>query len=524
MLSISVPMKGVGKGEYYLRLAQEDYYFNKGEPLGQWYGKGALKLGLTGRVEPDAFRQLLAGFSPDGQMKLVQNAGDQDRQSGWDLTFSVPKSVSVLWAHAPVETQKKLESLVEKALHAALDFLQREAATTRRGKNGQFLERAEFLFATFRHSTSREMEPQLHFHTVLINTCVREDGSTGTVWSSDFFKVKKEAGAVFTKALARLLEQELHLTIEPEKAGFHVQGVPRALCEEFSTRSKQIKEYLAEHGESGAIAAKEAALATRRQKESVSSHQLFEHWRQTGERFGWNTTQVQELLRKAEAIHQQKAKHQKAKSPDRTQRSTSSNFESQAKEKGAAEKAHESNKQETSAFKSEKTENVIPLRKPGKTRKSHITEAGWKKRRAKRTKRTRRASRRERRARWVDDESSQYDSRGHREKRRHLARIEWTHIFPNAPKWNPAHQWKVPYIAMGRKPRPRWAKIHWKKTFMGIEVRLQQRRLFRNAPEWSFAKNWALPALRVGSETPTIKPKQEASYQQKQKKRLSHSH
>ena len=95
MLSISPPMKGAGKGNYYTGLAQEDYYTKGGEPLGEWYGEGAEQLGLNGKVKDIELRLALEGFSPTGE-KLVQNAGDKDRQSGWDLTFSAPKSVSIL--------------------------------------------------------------------------------------------------------------------------------------------------------------------------------------------------------------------------------------------------------------------------------------------------------------------------------------------------------------------------------------------------------------------------------------------
>ena len=98
MLSISKPMHGAGQGNYYLGLAREDYYLSGGEPPGLWHGEGASRLGLSGVVEPEKFRNLLNGFSPDRLHPLAQNAGRNDRQSGWDLTFSAPKSVSVLWA------------------------------------------------------------------------------------------------------------------------------------------------------------------------------------------------------------------------------------------------------------------------------------------------------------------------------------------------------------------------------------------------------------------------------------------
>ena len=101
MLSISPPMKGAGQGNYYLQLAREDYYLEGGEPPGRWVGLGAEALSLDGVVDRESLHNLLSGFDPKGREAWVQNPGSNDRQSGWDLTFSAPKSVSVLWSQLP---------------------------------------------------------------------------------------------------------------------------------------------------------------------------------------------------------------------------------------------------------------------------------------------------------------------------------------------------------------------------------------------------------------------------------------
>ena len=92
MLSISLPMHGVGHANYYIELAQKDYYTAQGNDAGVWFGGGAEKLGLRGDVRSQAYERLLWGRSPDGRRDLVQNAGDERRQTAWDLTFSAPKS------------------------------------------------------------------------------------------------------------------------------------------------------------------------------------------------------------------------------------------------------------------------------------------------------------------------------------------------------------------------------------------------------------------------------------------------
>ena len=93
MLSISNPGKGSAAAAYYFK-----YYLTECLEPGEWFGDGAKLLGLSGEVDKATFCKLMKGKSPDGQHDLVQNAGSKDHVSHWDLTFSAPKSVSVLYA------------------------------------------------------------------------------------------------------------------------------------------------------------------------------------------------------------------------------------------------------------------------------------------------------------------------------------------------------------------------------------------------------------------------------------------
>ena len=105
MLSI-----GAASGGYYAGLATEDYYHDGGEPPGQWTGRGAEAFGLAGQVDKEQFLNLCEGFSPLGTTRLVQNAGAENHRAGWDLTFSAPKSVSVLWSQADETTRKEIQA------------------------------------------------------------------------------------------------------------------------------------------------------------------------------------------------------------------------------------------------------------------------------------------------------------------------------------------------------------------------------------------------------------------------------
>jgi conjugative relaxase-like TrwC/TraI family protein len=297
MLSISDPCKGAsGIADYYLK-GKEDYYLKGLASQGEWLGEGAKRLGLKGPVDRATFVNLLDGFSPDRKHALVQNAGSEDRQCCWDLTFSAPKSVSVLWALATPEVRKEIEEAHLCAVKKAFQFLQDTAGVTRRGKGGMFREPAHFVAACFLEGTSRAEDMQLHGHVVLINVGVRDDGSTGALMTRLVFIQKMNGGAAYKDELASQLVQRLAVTIEPREVGFHIQGVPELMCAFYSKRREEIEQVMAERGLSGAVAAKQIALETRPGKESTPSDELFARWRAETAAMGWSTEQAMKLVR-----------------------------------------------------------------------------------------------------------------------------------------------------------------------------------------------------------------------------------
>ena len=215
----------------------DDYYLKGGEPPGYWLGDGASLLGLAGRVEEKPCKHLLAGLSPDGQDFLVQGAGGVRHQPGWDLSFSCPKSVTVIWCQGNPEIRKAVQEAQAEAVRAAVDYLQDAAACTRRGKGGRERETTKLVVAAFEHGTSRAQDPQLHTHCLVMNVGVRADGTTGTIVSQPLYAHKMAAGAVYRAELANQLEKRLGVVLEREKTWFDVQGVPESLAEEFETAS-----------------------------------------------------------------------------------------------------------------------------------------------------------------------------------------------------------------------------------------------------------------------------------------------
>src|SRR5687768_16699366 len=106
MLSIS--KLSAGQHTYYLDRAEarvdvvdsigdgiEEYYVGGSEARGVWLGAGARELGLTGLVEGEALRRVLAGEDADG--RALRPSPVPVRVAGYDLTFSAPTSVSVVF-------------------------------------------------------------------------------------------------------------------------------------------------------------------------------------------------------------------------------------------------------------------------------------------------------------------------------------------------------------------------------------------------------------------------------------------
>ena len=254
-----------GGAEYYLdKVANsvDDYYLGRGEAPGQWMGSAARNLGLTGEVAPDALRNLLAGRAHDGQPLCVRLRAD--RRPGYDLTFSAPKGVSLLWAMGSDDVRAAVSAAHDGAVVAVLGQLSREACFARRGDGGHRLVEAQgFLGAAFRHRTSRAGDPQLHTHVVVPNLVQGSDG----IWSAPdgrhLFVWAKTAGTLYQAALRAELAP-LGLVWNVRRSGLgELAGIPKAILQAFSTRRADIEAAMEARGSDSHRTARTVALATR---------------------------------------------------------------------------------------------------------------------------------------------------------------------------------------------------------------------------------------------------------------------
>ena len=104
--------------------------------------------------------------------------------AGYDLTFSPVKSVSTLWAVAPLEVARTIEEAHHAAVADTLAWLEREAAFTRVGRAGIRQVETRGLVATaFTHRDTRCADPDLHTHLAIANRV--QEKTTGQWYSLD---------------------------------------------------------------------------------------------------------------------------------------------------------------------------------------------------------------------------------------------------------------------------------------------------------------------------------------------------
>jgi len=262
---------------------QVAYYTDNGagEANGVWWtrGSGQDRSGDPFRHCPDGvevdgrvLRDLAAGRDPGSLEPLVRASANGRRSVGYDLQFAAPKSVSVLAAFATPEERARILSAHDRAVRRALDYAHAAGLiVTRTGAQGR--ERAPAAgvsAAVYRHFTSRAQDPQLHSHAVLLNLCVRADGSTGGLDNRSILRSAGGIAALYRSELASGLRAELGYEAVRAGRNFEVAGVAEPVLELFSKRRAAIERAARERGFDTAedrVAAQAAAHGTRARKD-----------------------------------------------------------------------------------------------------------------------------------------------------------------------------------------------------------------------------------------------------------------
>ncbi|EFC1147582.1 conjugative transfer relaxase/helicase TraI [Salmonella enterica] len=275
MLSISSIKGDAG---YY---SHEDNYYASGSLESRWMGEGAEKLGLKGEVasaDMDAVRQ---GKLPDGSDLSRMVNGVNKHRSGYDLTFSAPKSVSVM---ALVGEDRRFIEAHNRAVAVVMQEVEKlvSARITEDGKTETVLT-GNMVAALYNHDTSRDLDPQLHTHALVFNATFADekwrslasDTRMKTGFSENLYATKIALGNLYRSALREDIESMGFETVAAGKNGlWELKDVP---VDVFSSRSQAIRE--AAGPDASAKSRDVAALDTRQAKAWADPELLKADWR-----------------------------------------------------------------------------------------------------------------------------------------------------------------------------------------------------------------------------------------------------
>jgi conjugative relaxase-like TrwC/TraI family protein len=243
--------------------------------VAHWVGSGAAALDKTGAAtEVDLFT--FEDIALRGQIgnRSLRNI-PKNHSPGLGITFSPPKSVSLLWG---LNDDQDLRNVVIDAHLAAVDkafsFLESQALVGRRGPQGRDgLIKAKAVAMNFLHLSSRNEDPQIHSHLILANCALGEDGKWSAIHNRGLFLHKSHADALYQSELQKTLTEKLGVawTAKNEHHNAEVLGFSEEVINEFSTRRAEIEAVLAELGiEQTADRNTVIAELTRKKKEAVS--------------------------------------------------------------------------------------------------------------------------------------------------------------------------------------------------------------------------------------------------------------
>ncbi|MGK2877852.1 MAG: MobF family relaxase [Solirubrobacterales bacterium] len=279
----------------------EEYFSGRGEAEGTWLGSGALKLGLReAKVSQKNFEIVFSGKSPKTLEYLASHFSNK-KVLAVDMTFSAPKSVSVLWALSPAKVRAEIEAAHEAAVEHGFAYLESECAWGRQGKGGVRKVPGQGLTAAaYRHRTSRAADPQLHTHVLVANFVEFEDGRYGSLDTAKFWHHAPTLTAIYQRELRKGLTSRLGVDWEATNHGLaDIKGFPSELKHLFSKRHQQIVQAAGEFGRDNPWSRQLQTLLTRRTK-NVVKHKMFDDWKVEAEAAGFTPSDVLELCNQAQ--------------------------------------------------------------------------------------------------------------------------------------------------------------------------------------------------------------------------------
>ncbi|HHP0598401.1 TPA: MobF family relaxase, partial [Vibrio harveyi] len=256
---------------------------------------------LNKTVEQETLESVLSGNLGDETIKGKR----EKHKSGFDLTFSAPKSLSVL---ALIGGDNRLIEAHNNAVKFALTELEKDVAQVKvtHEKGVQEYENTDsMLFAVVRHKTSRENDMQVHSHALAANmtrdqegdlralsTSLKQKGGVINGTGERIYHFQKYYGILYQSQLAKEAQELGYTTRGVGNGQFEITGVPQPILDASSTRKQQIDQRTLDLGFESRAAKDVANLDTRKSKTYQSNDSLNKQWQNTVREQGYEPSQL----------------------------------------------------------------------------------------------------------------------------------------------------------------------------------------------------------------------------------------
>ena len=225
---------------------------------------------------------------------------------GYDLTLTTEKSLGVLGLLGSDKVRAAVLDAIEAGNDTGLAYLEHRAASARR--QGKPVLVRGWTVASFRHLTSRALDPFPHHHNVVANTVVDEHGTRRALDARGLYWHAQEASALATAEMRHRLTETLGVRWRPGRSGgWEIAGISDELVKEFSRRRTEIEDALAELEEaigrrSTLDEVQNIVTNTRSPKKEVDPSDLVAGWWERARRLGLDPESLERCAGQTQAV------------------------------------------------------------------------------------------------------------------------------------------------------------------------------------------------------------------------------
>lgn len=281
MMTMSKALSSGQAKDYYQKEytgARENYYSERGEVDGRWFGRLAEEWNLQGEVQTEQYERLVAGQHPHTGEQLIRAARTKEQvnqygeeitvnehRAGWDATFSAPKSVSLA---ALVGNDERIRTAHRESVDEALKELE-QYIQARGGGNKPAITTGKMVAAQFEHTAARPdhstgyAAPQLHTHTVIFNMTETDEGKIRSVQPLELYRSQQYATAIYRMNLAEKLQGlGYEVEIDARTGAPEIKGFSKEYLRDSSPRREEVRkeaQEMKERLENQGITVKEGA-------------------------------------------------------------------------------------------------------------------------------------------------------------------------------------------------------------------------------------------------------------------------